>query len=182
MRLVDGIIQIFTQPVLAGLFSGLTLEAGDKATSKPQSRIKFLAGDLNLVLQLDQAVKGVAVNLDRNNSFIRCNKSVYRRNVDVRCVVDQTVVVQVCNLAECSAQAGLLRTRAVHHHLHICGEQCHIRRNNINAVVLGVLNNICQIGIAVEQFVKSDENFLAVRNAIRYAHCKTAKWPTADDA
>ncbi len=88
MRLVDGTIQIFTQPVLAGLLSGLTLEAGDKATGKPQSRIKFLAGDLNLVLQLDQAVKGVAVNLDRNNSFIRCNKSIYRRNVDVRRVVD----------------------------------------------------------------------------------------------
>lgn len=87
MCLVDGTIQIFAQPVLAGLLSGLTLEAGDKATGKPQSRIKFLAGDLNLVLQLDQAVKGVAVDLDRNNSFIRCNKSVYRRNVDVRRVV-----------------------------------------------------------------------------------------------
>ena len=112
MRLVDGTIQIFTQPVLTGLLSGLTLEAGDKATGKPQSRIKFLAGDLNLVLQLDQAVKGVAVNLDRNNSFIRCNKSVYRRNVDVRRVVDQTVVVQVCNLAKRSAQACLLRTES----------------------------------------------------------------------
>ena len=88
MCLVDGTIQIFAQPVLAGLLSGLTLEAGDKATGKPQSRIKFLAGDLNLVLQFDQAVKGVAVDLDRNNSFIRCNESVYRRNVDVRRVVD----------------------------------------------------------------------------------------------
>ena len=67
MRLVDGTIQIFTQPVLAGLLSGLTLEAGDKATGKPQSRIKFLAGDLNLVLQLDQA--GITASSDATRAF-----------------------------------------------------------------------------------------------------------------
>lgn len=42
----DGLIELKNQiGILASLFSGLTLEAGDKATGKPQSRIKFLAGE-----------------------------------------------------------------------------------------------------------------------------------------
>lgn len=53
MGLVNRAIQIFAQPVLTGLLTSLTLEAGDKAAGKPQARIEFLTSNLNLVLQFD---------------------------------------------------------------------------------------------------------------------------------
>ena len=61
VRFVYRAIHVGTQPFLALPLAFYVLEAGDQAPRQTQRRVEFLPCDSDLIFQLLQAVKGVAV-------------------------------------------------------------------------------------------------------------------------
>ena len=76
-------VQVTPQPFLALTFAVGVLEAGNKTSEQVQAGVQLLTRDLNLLLQLIQAVKRIRVNLNRNNDLIRCDQRIDDADIDI---------------------------------------------------------------------------------------------------
>lgn len=116
--------------------------------------------------QVSHDLSAIREYLHRDDCFIRCDQRIDGADVDIRGVVDQAVVILILYLAQSCAQAGLLRTAAVHHHLHIGGEQLHICRDHVDPLIAGMADDISQVGVAIQHQLRDAAALIAM-----YAKC-----------
>lgn len=159
-------VQVTPQPFLALTFAVGVLEAGNKTSEQVQAGVQLLTRDLNLLLQLIQAVKRIRVNLNRNNDLIRCDQRIDDTDIDIRRIVDQTVIILVCYPSQGSAQTGLLRPAAIHHYLFICRQKHHVGRYYVNVRIACMPDHTRQVDVSIQHNIS--DAFMVVA---MYAEC-----------